>query len=325
MKVIMTHKRRQKRFIFVVLAIFISLYLFLAQTSFAAMLSHEVEENRVKKEIKVTFLLDPLGDTLNAFEGSLIYDTKKLIVGRIETDNSLVTNWITTPERDNSPSGDNSIFFEGLTPGGFAGVFQNGENKREAGPLFSVIFSVKAEGEASISLSGMKVYKNDGEGTEAETLDYSATLTLSPAYLKSSYFVPSLPSREEGGDSDDYIFAQIMSMDEVYGGKPFLIFENKNKQKSLATFQISETVRKNPSDSLDFSWTEAKSPYLLTGGSLSQYVHVKAMYSDGTYKIKTLDTVEKSETSEQIYYILGLCLLLFAIFLYVFRHKKEKS
>ena len=137
----------------------------------------------------MTFLLDAKDESLNAYEGELIYSTKKLAVESIETANSLVTNWITYPEKGNSLSGDDSIMFEGLTPGGFSGVLQTGENNKEPGVLFSVIFSAREQGEVNVSLGGVNVYKNDGSGGEAEVLDYSLTLSLREPFVKSSYIL----------------------------------------------------------------------------------------------------------------------------------------
>jgi hypothetical protein len=298
-------------------------FLFSFSHSHAASLSHTVEENINKKEIKVTFLLDPKDESLNAYEGELIYDTQKLAVERIETANSLVTIWVTYPEKSNSLLGDDSIVFEGLTPGGFSGVLQTGENNKEPGVLFSVIFSAREQGETNVSLSGINIYKNDGSGGEAEVLDHSLTLSLRAPFVKSSYSRVSLTEKSQENEGSSDIFAQVVEGEDIYAGRPFLIFENKNKQKNLLRFQISESVIEDSRSLHGFSWTEAKSPYLLTRVGTSKFIHVRALYSDGTYSVKTLDAVEKSVSSQKFYYILALCLLLMLLIGYALKSKEE--
>jgi hypothetical protein len=304
--------------------IFVILFFLLSfSRSHAASFSHIVEENLSKKEIKVTFLLDPKNESINAYEGELIYNTKKLAVERIETANSFVTTWITYPEKSNSLLGDDSIVFEGLTPGGFSGVLQTGEDNKEPGILFSVIFSAREQGDTNVSLSGVNVYKNDGIGGEAEILDHSLTLSLRDSFVKSSYPRASLTgaSQENEGSSD--IFAQVIEGEDIYAGRPFLIFENKNKQKSLLMFQVSESIIADSRSLQGFSWAEAKSPYLLTRVGTSKFIHVRALYSDGTYSVKTLEAVEKSVSLRNFYYILGLCLLLMLLIGYALKSKEE--
>ncbi len=321
----MTNNKEQSKAIYRIFFLGIFCYFSFAQISFSASVTHVIEENLRSKEIKVTFLLDAKNESLNAYEGEIIYDTKKLSLERIETANSLVTTWITLPEKGNSLLGDDTILFEGLTPGGFEGVLGVGENNKEPGILFAAIFSLKEEGNGEVRLSRISVYKNDGTANVSDIIDYGVTLSPTVSFLASSSYRPPYTGMRQENDSISDIFAEIVTHEDVYGGKPFLIFENRNKQKSIKRAEVSESLRENPRSIKDFSWTEAKSPYLLTQMQASKYIHIRAEYTDGTYSYKTLETVEKGTNFSQKYYILILSIVLILLIIYAIRNKQKKE
>ena len=309
------------------LKISLSIFFFAISPTFvyAAKILSETGNDLLHKEIRLTFFIDPEGEILNAYEGQISFDKDKLTLDHIETDNSIVTAWITRPEKNNSTLGDDSILFEGITQGGFSGVSETGTVKESSGKLFSLVFSVKKEGTTIVSLAGLKIYKGDGDATEVPLQDKDFILTLPATYLKSSYFVPDYTAllRKENEGSDD-IYAEISKSEDIYGGQDFLAFENTNRQKSVESFEISESPSKDPKSIPAFSWTEAKSPYLLTKFGLTNYVHIRVNYSDGSYSYKTLQTVEKSDETNSLSYILIIAALFMLTSSYViFIRKKE--
>lgn len=310
------------------LKVFFGIFFFVSLHTFAhaAKIVSETENDLSHKEIRLTFFIDTEGEVLNAYEGQISFDKDKLTLDHIETDNSIITAWITRPEKNNSTLGDDSILFEGLTQGGFSGVSETGTEKEGSGKLLSLVFSVKKEGAATVSLSDLKIYKGDGDATEVPIQDKDFIVTLPATYLKSSYFVPDYTAlfRTENQGSND-IYAEISKSEDIYGGQDFLAFENTNKQKSIESFEVSESPSKDPKSIPTFSWTEAKSPYLLTKSGLTNYVHIRVNYSDGSYSYKTLQTVEKSDETSPLSYILIIAVLLMLTSSYVIFLRKKKD
>ncbi len=269
------------------------------------------------QEVSVEVSLDPESDKLNAYGGQIDYDRSHLYLKKIDTSDSVVSAWVTYPEKDNSTTGENSIFFEGITQGGFSGLIIPDSQKRLKGKLFTLIFSVEKEGEADVAISHLHIYKDDGNATEVPTSDAQIEISLSKDYVKNSYFLEDYAiARKENTDSQDIYLIKATTSD-LYGGKTFVIFENLNKQKSLKNFEVNESPSKNPRDVPDFSWTEAKSPYLLTQSGLTKYIHVRANYIDGSYSYQTLTTVENNMEDDSLSYILMLVTLFIITISYV--------
>ena len=269
------------------------------------------------QEVSIQVSIDPESDKLNAYGGQIDYDKSHLYLKKIDTSDSVVSAWVTYPEKDNSTTGEDSIFFEGITQGGFSGLIIPDSQKKVNGKLFTLIFSVEKEGKADVAISQLHVYKDDGNATEVPTSDVHTELSLSKEYVKNSYFLADYAiSRKENIDSQDIYLIKATTSD-LYGGKTFVVFENLNKQKSLKNFEVSESLSQNPRNVPDFSWTEAKSPYLLTQSGLTKYIHVRANYIDGSYSYQTLTTVENNTEDDSLSYILMLVTLLSITIYYV--------
>jgi hypothetical protein len=294
-------------------------------TADATSYSLDVHSDTERKEVIVDVSLDAEGDNLNAYEGQLQYDEQYLYVKRIETNNSIVDTWVTYPEKYNTELSRNDISFEGVTDGGFSGIVMPDSVKREKGKLFSVVFSVLKEGGSDFYLHNTHVYKSDGLATEVFVGDARASAITSPSFVDSSWSVLPFTEKHFENPRNDDLFAMISSSTELYDGRDFVMFANKNTKKSILSFEVSESPSSDPRRLPGFSWTEAKSPYLLTESGFSKYVHVRANYTDGSYSYVTLKTVEKNVGEESLSYILMLVTLLVLTISYVifFADKKE--
>ncbi len=306
------------------LSIFIALSsLAFLQSALAASYVYKVNEDEHAKEVKVTIDVDPEGSSLNAYEGQINFDKLALALVRIETDNSIASAWSTFPEAGNSPVGDDTIYFEGISQSPFSGVIEPGSSMLASGKLLTLVFSVKKEGQIEVSLSGARMYLSDGDATEIPVHDSLITLTLKKTFLKSSYFIPSIVGVESGVGETDDVYAIVTVSDDVYEGKKFVAFENRNKQKSLATFQVAESSSKDPTIVPDYSWVTAKSPYLLTKTSIAPFVHIKALYTDGSHAYKTLEAVENNKSSGVLSYILVVFIFLILVIYYASPFKQK--
>lgn len=291
----------------------ISFVFFPVKTNAVVFYAHQTN-HIAEKEIRVTLSIDAENEKINAYEGLLEYNKNKLFLKYIDTSNSIVTSWVKYPELDNAPTGG-GVFFEGLTVGGFDGVIVPDLKSKQAGKLFTAVFSAQDAGDSSLSFSHLSVYKDDGEGTEVAGDTIKLPVNIPETYVKNQYLLNGFKvPRVEIKNSND-LYVALATTTALYDGRPFLIFENLNKQKSVNSFEISESPAAEPSSVPDFSWTKARSPYLLAESGLTRYIHLKANYSDGSYTYKTLQTVEKVPLEESLSYILMiLTLIVISIF-----------
>jgi hypothetical protein len=102
-------------------------------------------------------------ESINAIDGTIIFNENVTAVPNINTSNSIVSMWVKKP----FVSG-NSINFSGIIPGGFSVMYNqfSGETSRQ-GKLFSIIFPfVKNVDSYTFNLDSTYVYLNDGHGTK---------------------------------------------------------------------------------------------------------------------------------------------------------------
>lgn len=100
-------------------------------------------------------------ETINAVEGTILFDENSMVAPHIEKGQSIIPLWITEP----AVSG-NSINFSGIIPGGFSVLYdQFGAKPQREGKLFSIIFPfAKNVASYTFTLDSISVYRNDGHG-----------------------------------------------------------------------------------------------------------------------------------------------------------------
>lgn len=297
--------------------IYTSLFFGTALSAYALDITPVVTEDQGSHEIKVSVFVDPGNESVNAYEGKVIYDESALFLKRTETGGSIVSQWLTFPDKQSAPIGSEGISFEGVTPGSFSGVIvPNNEAKRQ-GLLFDLIFDGRTEGGTSIRFKDMAVYRSDGRATKIPVTDKKISLVVKEGYVKDAVSLISAKKRTVENEGNDDVYVSVEASPDLYNGKPFIVFNNLLTQKSPVRYEVSELPVVDPRGIPDYSWTEAKSPYMLTQPGLSNVVHVRVTYTDGTYSYKTIDTVEKTKEGDEFSYILMIATLLLLTFLYV--------
>lgn len=107
------------------------------------------------------------GQTVNAAEGTITYDSNLLEVTGVSKGGSIFTLWTTEP----AASGGRISFGGGIPRPGYSG---------SAGHILTISFRAKAAGDASVRFSGGAVLANDGKGTNILSSMGSASYKLSP-------------------------------------------------------------------------------------------------------------------------------------------------
>ena len=170
-------------------------------------------------EIYEAKLLISSKETVNAFEGKILFSKNNLRAEEIRDGNSLVNLWIERPQERES----GVVSFSGVTPGGYAG---------ENGYLFSIIFEALGNGSGQVELKDVKALKNDGHGTPAQIYLKPLVYKISgdPAGPESE--LTKKPIMVDNNPPEEFK-PEIVFIDEINGGKWFVVFTAQDKESGL--------------------------------------------------------------------------------------------
>lgn len=115
-------------------------------------------------------------ESINAVDGSIIFNENATVVPSIGTSDSIISLWIHKP----SVSG-NSVNFSGIIPGGFSALYdQFGGTPSTEGKLFYIIFPfAKNFSSYTFTFDSTSLYLNDGHATKIMMPSKSVTLPAS--------------------------------------------------------------------------------------------------------------------------------------------------
>lgn len=232
--------------------IFIFVFFFLTHPAHAAQFYFKVADDPSSR-ISIPVYIDTEGERLNAFEGTVTLMGNDSHVVRVEDAGSIVTVWLEHPQAGAS------IRFSGISPGGYQG---------EQGTLFTIVLEGKAT--AELSFSEVRAYRNDGEGTEAQSHTESATVVFGEKQ-----------QTEEIDTQQPESFSVVLARDSVsFDGKKVLIFAAHDKGKGIAGYDVCEGI---------FSCVRGDSPYVIQNEQTGMFF-VRAYDYDGNVRTATLFT-----------------------------------
>ena len=183
-------------------------------------------------------------ENVNALEGTLVLP-KNMNVNEIQTGNSSITVWISSPKQVG-----NKITFGGITPGGFTG----------SQPVFSINGNFEVQDLNEVKFMSVNALKNDGSGTRVAV---EMSLSLVPFRADSELpeeFTPTIAN-------DPNLFA----------GKYFLVFATQDKGSGIDLYEVREGRWG--------WFSEAESPYELRGQQLDKDIYVKAIDNAGNERV----------------------------------------
>jgi hypothetical protein len=281
-----------KKIIIFLIPFFFALPAFGAELSFVS----EKQTFAQNEEFLVSVFLNTEGESLNAFEGKLVFPADMLEKKELRDGNSLINFWVERPTVK-----DSAIVFSGITPGGFSGT---------NGFLFSIVFGTKQSGNGTIQGKDLRFLKNDGFGTETPARASSFLFSVS------AESVPSLPVSpiKDGEPPED--FTPIVSRDSnIFDGQFFLVFVAQDKGSGIDRYLVSEDG--------GISFVPAESPHLLKNQSLDAKIIVKAVDRSGNEKNAEIQP-KKGEKEKQNFFIFGI-LILSALIVFFYRKKLWKK
>jgi hypothetical protein len=118
---------------------------------------------------RLTLLLDPHGDSINAVSGS-VEIVGSASIRRVSTSSSIIPLWVSGPIQSSS-----SIEYEGIIPGGFDGVYSVSDQDLRPGSMLSFEI-ITNDATPVIIRSHNTIYLNDGKGIGIPTPDQASII-----------------------------------------------------------------------------------------------------------------------------------------------------
>ncbi len=208
-----------------------------------------------------TITIDTEGDTINALEGKVSYDPRKLEYKNSSTGNSIISAWLENP----TVAKDGEITFSGVIAGGYGG---------KGGIVLTLYFLAREVGVTEISVDG-DVYRNDGKASRIEVAPMKNSLVISESSA-SELAAESIVDL----DPPFQLKTVIAKNPEMFGGNPFLIVDAKDTKSGIARFELLESdtpismERLTSDDTL--SWKRISNPAPLTV-PLHNFLYVRAV------------------------------------------------
>jgi len=272
-------KQKIKKFFF----LFTVLFVVLAQTTFAQY-DREVRPNT---SFDIDFALRTQGEYINAIEGDIRYDPKALTFLGMDDAQSTVPMWV-EKFKDNG----GVIHYSGIIPGGYKG---------EHVVMGVLRFMTKEVGITSLNIENTKIFRHDGDGTQAPLSSSSFIISVADS-------APQEITEERSSDvfSPDQFSIQASRDQTVFGGKWFVVFLSHDKDSGIDHYEVAEKRsifgRTFPIEALN--WEKAESPYVLRDQSRSSYIYVKAVDRAGNVTISELSPSPINEIGKR--YTVGM-------------------
>lgn len=205
-------------------------------------------------------------NNINAVEGKLTFPSDLLDVKEIILGKSSINFWVEEPNLE-SP---NTIFFSGITPGGF----------KSDSNIFTIIFKAKNAGVGGIDLLGAKVLLNDGEGTEEKTTVKKIVIEVR------NDITPTVAEGIVDNELPESFRPEVGRSLSLFEGKWFVAFSTQDKNSGIKSYYVKES-RQRVFSFLD-SYLEAESPYILSNQDLSSYIYIKAVDNAGNERVEKI-------------------------------------
>ncbi len=163
-----------------------ALFFVLPQSAYAAdlALTPAAGSIGIGETISLQVMLDPVGESVNAADGSIAFDKNILSIESISKEGSAFSLWTADPAYSNAQG---TLDFSGGSPAGFTVPKK----------IITVVFKGKAAGSAKISFAKGSVLAADGKGTDVYKTGKEATLVVAQVALPPVEADPAPSDSEE--------------------------------------------------------------------------------------------------------------------------------
>ena len=294
--------------------IFLIIFFFGSVThSFAAHFILSPSHPKTKEPITVTISLDPDSDELSGISGDFSFPSELFDLRSISLKDSVVNLWPTKPNisKDTYLDGRTHIPFEAIFPGGFRGVRSAYYEGVHPGNIFTVTLLPKKVGNGELRLDNLSAHS-----FSADAHELPISVVTTPIEVTHALKEPDTPNERQIENTTLQAF--ITKDPLIASGKWYLMTTELLSPSPIKATYVAESSHSLADEIRDTEWHEATLPYVLFYQDRSKYVHVKILYGDNTYVIRTLPPVEnptrKSVTASILIGIVsvGVFLLLYA-------------
>jgi len=219
---------------------------------------------------RVCLFLNTEDTSVNAISG--IVSLQNLSVKNFSEASSIINFWLKKPSANGGE-------IEGIIPSGFSGS----DGRIGCFDLENIV------SEAVIGLSEVKVFLNDGNGTE---LVAPETRTVIPSDKEISQVTTTQINQLEKADlyPPENFSPLIATESEMFSGKKFIVFATEDKNSGIDHYEVLESdfawKQKNGTiKPLSLrSWKIKQSPYVLRDQDLESFVFVRAVDRAGNVR-----------------------------------------
>lgn len=243
---------------------------FLAATpAYAAQIHIVGEAAKIARgdQFMVTVFIDTEGETLNAFEGSVLFPETMLDLKEIRDGGSLINFWVERP----SSTAPGEIKFSGITPGGYRG----------RGVLFSLVFEAQRGGNVAIAIRNARVFRHDGQGTETRVSAVPFAFRISQ---EAGYRPRRIAKTPDPYPPESFVL-EIARDPTLFDGKWFVVFTTQDKGLGIDHYEIQE---RRVADAASDQWRVTQSPAVLMDQRLRSFIFVKAVDRRGNVRVAEL-------------------------------------
>jgi hypothetical protein len=310
------------KYIFTILSISCSVFFF-TETVNAARLQVLAPERvpATGEPFAVVVTLDTEGEVVSGVEGSLSFDENLFSIDSISIDSSVVSPWISFPHASLDRYFDNRthIIFEGIFAGGFGGVKSAYYEGSREGKVFTVVLRPRSYGETTLVLDSLSLRGFNEKATEipVSIIEKRIRVNAGTKFLKKE----NKNLQRVRGDS---LSIMVAKSDLIDGGALHLVIDDKEPRSSVTEIYVAESSGYDGELIKSSEWHEATNPYILLFQNRSRYIHVKVIYSNDTYVIKTIEPVDNLQTYNRNSHILitiGMLIVAFCLYAYAKKYK----
>lgn len=252
-----------------IIFIFLLAFIFVPKLSYGAefIASSPAKNINPNDQFEVSIILNTEGKSANAIGGTIAYPANLLELKEIRDGDSVVNFWVDKPA-DTA----NGVVFSGITPGGYQGL---------SGPILSLVFIAKENGQGDISVLNGQILANDGVGSPipftVSDFKFSIVRNGQTAGTEVSPIKDTIPPES--------FLPEVGQDPNLFLGKWFVAFAAEDKGSGIDRYEVKEAKYRI----LDFSkWNAAESPYLLSDQDLESYIYVRAFDKAGNERVETV-------------------------------------
>ncbi len=293
--------------------------------SYGATITIDALEKNAQNDspVVVRVLLDGEDAVISGIAGNFSFPSDMYSLGSVSVENSIVPLWIEQPRIsvEKYLDGRTHLSFEGIFPGGYEGVRSPYYKGVVPGSLFSVMLIPKSDGRGVYIVDDILLHSYDSEATIIPT--------------KSSFKIFEIPyfrnvhseKKQKYTQSTNTSVTAFITRDTLINNNAwYLSLYQQDQKSSIQSIYITENNTNIPSAISEYEWRSSIVPYVLLHQDRTKYIHVKVLYSDNSYELKTLPPVENFQNFSTMSRILGgIATLLLVLYLYVTFLRKPHS